>query len=60
VRLFDRIEVGALHILDDCDCELVALGQLTDDGRHVVEPGHLSRANSPFSRPPAGSRRALP
>ncbi len=49
MRFFDRVKVGALDVLDDCDCELVALRQLSDDGGYVVESSHLSCANSPLS-----------
>src|ERR1035437_9782779 len=40
------VEVCPLDVLDDGDGKLVALGQLPDDRRDVVQSGHLGGANS--------------
>ena len=49
VGLFHGVEVRALDVLDDGDGKLVALGELADDGRDVVQPGHLRGANAPLA-----------
>jgi hypothetical protein len=41
VSLLDGVEVGALHVLDQRDGQLVALGQLTDDRWDMVQAGYL-------------------
>ena len=38
-RLLDRVEVRALEVLDERDLELVAVGELADDGRDPLEAG---------------------
>ena len=44
--LFERVEVGALHVLDDGDLERFAVAGLDDEDRDLVQPG-------PLRRPPA-------
>ena len=48
-RLFDRIEVGALHILDDSELERFAIARLVHDDRHLVQAGALGRAPTSFA-----------
>ena len=48
-RLFQRIEIGALHVLDDRKLERLAVGHLDHDDRHVVHAGALRRAPAPFA-----------
>ena len=45
-RLLDRVEVGALHVLDERDLELVAIGELADERGDVVEAGEARRAHA--------------
>ncbi len=35
----DRVEILALEVLDQRELELVAVGELADDGRDALEPG---------------------
>ena len=49
-RLFDRIEVGALDILDDGDFQRLGVGQLAHHHRHVMQLGHLGRAPAALAR----------
>ena len=44
VRRLERIEVFALEVLDEREFELLAIGELADDGRDPVEAGGLGRA----------------
>ena len=48
-RLFERIEVGALHVLDDGEFERLRVGRLDHDDRHVVQAGALRRAPAPLA-----------
>ncbi len=43
-RLFDGVEVGALHVLDDGELEDLLVVELAHDDRHRVQPGLLRRA----------------
>ena len=49
MRLFERIEVGALHVLDDRELERFLVVDLADDDRHFVQPGPLRRAPAAFA-----------
>lgn len=42
--LFERIEIGALHVLDDRKLQRFGIGRLDDDDRNVVQAGTLCRA----------------
>ena len=44
--LLDRVEVGALEVLDERELELVPVGELADDGRDPLQPGHLRGAHA--------------
>ena len=48
-RLLDRIEVGALHVLDDGEFERLHVGRLDDRDRHLVQAGALRRAPAPLA-----------
>ena len=48
-RFFQRIEVGALDILDQRDLQRLAVGKIADQHRHLVHAGALSRAPAPFA-----------
>ena len=39
VRLLDRVEVLTLDVLDQCQLELLAIGELADHGRDSLEAG---------------------
>ena len=47
-RLFDRVQVFALEVLDEGKLELVAIGDLADDDRDPLEPGELRGAEPPL------------
>ena len=47
-RLFDRVQVFALEVLDEGQLELVASGDLADDDRDPLEPGELRGAEPPL------------
>ena len=49
VRLFERIEIGTLHILDDGKLQRFGVGRLNDDDGNLVQPGALRRAPAPFA-----------
>ena len=48
-RLFERIEIGALHVLDDRELERFAVADVEHDDRHFVQAGALRRAPAPFA-----------
>ena len=48
-RLFQRIEIGALHVLDDRKLQRFRIGRLDDDDRHLVQAGALRRAPAPLA-----------
>jgi hypothetical protein len=48
-RLFDRIQIGALHIFDDGEFERLRVGRFHHRDRHFVQTGALRRAPSPFA-----------
>lgn len=49
VRLFDRVEVGPLEVLDERELELCAIGQLADHGGDPLEPRHLGCPDPPLA-----------
>ncbi len=49
-RLFERIEIGALDVLDHRDLERCSLIRFDQDDGHVVHVGALRRAPAAFSR----------
>ena len=49
LRLFHRIEVFALHILDDHDLERVAVADIDGNDRNLVQAGELRGAPAPFA-----------
>ena len=49
LRLFHRIEVFALHVLDDHDLECVAVADVDRDDRHLVQAGELRGAPAAFA-----------
>ena len=48
-RLFERIEIGALDVLDDRKLQRFAVSGLDDDDRNLVQPGTLGRPPPPFA-----------
>ena len=48
-RLFDRVEVGALHVFDDGEFQRLPVGRFHHDDRHVVLIGALRRAPAPLA-----------
>ena len=48
-RFLDRIEVGALHVLDDGEFERLHVGRIDDGDRHLVQAGALRRAPAPLA-----------
>jgi hypothetical protein len=48
-RLLDRIQVGALHVLDDGEFERLRVGRLHHRDRHLVQAGALRRAPAPLA-----------
>ena len=49
VRLFHRVEVFALHVLDDRDFERVAIADFHRHDRHLVQAGNLRGAPAAFT-----------
>ena len=49
LRLFHRVEVFALHVLDDRDLERVAVADIDRDDRHFVQAGELRGAPAAFA-----------
>ena len=49
LRLFHRIEVFALHVLDDRDFECVAVTDLDRNDRHFVQAGELRGTPAAFA-----------
>ena len=48
-RLFDGVEVGALHVLDDGKLENFFVGEVARDDRNGVQAGLLRRAPAPLA-----------
>ncbi len=48
-RLFHRVEVFALHVLDDRDLERMGVGHFHRHDRHFMQTGALRRAPAPFA-----------
>ena len=48
-RLFHRVEVFALNVLDDHDLQRVVVADLHRHDRHIVQAGALRRAPAPFA-----------
>ena len=46
---FQRVEVGALDILDDRDLQRLGVARLDDDDRDFVQAGALRRAPAAFA-----------
>ena len=46
VGLLDRVEVFALDVLDERQLELLAIGELADDGRDPLETGQPGRLDT--------------
>jgi hypothetical protein len=49
VRLFHRIEVGTLEVLDEGDRKLIPGSHLADDGWYVIQAGQLRGADPAFT-----------
>ena len=49
VRLVDRVEVGALHVLDERELELLAIRELADERRDPLEADDPRRADAPLA-----------
>src|SRR5437868_4936080 len=49
-RFFQRIEVLALNVFDERHCERVAIGQLFDDRRYLLQTGLTGGAPSSLAR----------
>ena len=47
--LFERIEIGALHVFDDGNLQRFGIGRFDDDDGHFVQAGALRRAPAPFA-----------
>src|SRR5262245_64287129 len=47
--LFERIEIGALNVLDDGELERFAVVNFKEDHRHVVDAGALRRPPPPLT-----------
>ena len=45
MRFLERIEIGALDVLDDGQLELVAVGELPDHRRDALQTGRAGRAD---------------
>ena len=50
LRLFDRVEVLALDILDQRNFERLRIVEVADDDGHLMQPGPLRRAPAAFTR----------
>ena len=48
-RLLERVEVGALNVLDDGKLERLLVGDVMNDDRHVVQAGLLRRPPAPLA-----------
>src|SRR5689334_184917 len=48
-RLLQRIEILTLDVLDERHGDGRLIGDVTDDGRNVTEPGHLRGAPAPLA-----------
>ena len=48
-RLFERVQVGALHVLHERQRQLLALIGATDYDGHSLEARHLGRPQPPFA-----------
>ena len=48
-RLVDRVEVGALHVLDERDLELRAIGELANERGDPFEADEPGRAHAPLA-----------
>ncbi len=48
-RLFERIEIGALDVLDDRELQRLGVGRFDDDDGHFVQAGALRRAPAAFA-----------
>ena len=46
---FERVQIGTLDILDQSELEQLLWSRLTNNHRHAVEAGTLSRAPSPLT-----------
>ena len=60
-RFFDRVEVLALEVLDECKSHDLALVEFTDECRNLVQPRSLCSAPAAFAgddavTPPAQRR----
>ena len=49
-RLLDRVEIGALDVLDDGDLEDLVIGQIAHHHGQLVEPRHPRRPPAPLAR----------
>ncbi len=49
-RLFERIEVLALNVLDERDRDRCLVGNVPDDGRDLPQPRHLCRPPAALTR----------
>ena len=49
VGRLERVEVLALEVLDERELELLAVGELADDGRDALEAGGLGGAEAPLA-----------
>ena len=49
LRLFERIKVGTLHVLDDGKLQGFLVARFDDDDGHFVQAGTLRRAPAPFA-----------
>ena len=49
LRFLERVEVGALDVLDDRQFERFAIADIDDDDRHFVQAGALRGAPPPFA-----------
>ena len=48
-RLLERGQILALHVLDERDLERLAVGELAQHHRHLVQPRALRRAPAPLA-----------
>ena len=48
-RRLERIEILALEVLDECELELLAIGELPDDRRDPLESGCLGGTEPPLA-----------